>query len=224
MNWRRLAEIIVWAPVALIGSLVVLAGLISTLLVIAFLFGSAYSTVVPAHTVETEIAELRAKVTLDFYYVWGNESGRFVTIRTPQGQVRANICGYDWAHYGRTNIYVTEDRKIAIVGYDLCDLIFDLGTMSFAEAKHINSEHWRYLGAFRIHPRTRVLSFSPVDHLPECIERGGEFSGVSWAVRKTFSKDRCAEPTMTVEEARQEYERLRKLHRTGSGGRTEVVP
>jgi hypothetical protein len=74
-----------------------------------------YVNWVPPYTATMVIPELRAQLTLRFYYVWdeGAEHGRYLTIRGPAGNTTIAMTAYDWAHNSRTSIYRTPDGEIA---------------------------------------------------------------------------------------------------------------
>jgi hypothetical protein len=128
-----------------------------------------YLNLVPAHSASFHVGEIDTTVSLAFHWVWaesGGNSGRYLTVRSRQGSVTHHMCGFDWAHFPRTRVYLTAERTIAVQGSDEClpfvrpDLIVSYNARS-------GSQGWRYLGAFDLvaapHgvPGTRQLRFIP---------------------------------------------------------------
>jgi hypothetical protein len=74
----------------------------------------AASKIFPAHPAAFYIKKVDATVGLKFYWIWNEtRDNRYLTVRTPQGTVTYPMCGFDWAHWSRTNIYLAGDQKIA---------------------------------------------------------------------------------------------------------------
>src|SRR3974390_3575165 len=81
-----------------------------------------YTKLVPAYSAEIYIKDIDATVALKFYRVWDEmkDNGRYVTVRAPSGRVTPNVCGFDWAHWARTSVYLTDDRGGAVLGPEEC--------------------------------------------------------------------------------------------------------
>src|SRR5947209_20067959 len=87
-GWR-IARLAVVLPLAIL--------LLPVALIIAFI---SYTTFIPAYSAAMIVPELQARVLLRFYYVSGQESGRYLSIETPRGRITFQMCGFDWAHWG----------------------------------------------------------------------------------------------------------------------------
>jgi hypothetical protein len=82
------------------------------------------------------------------------------------------MCGFDWAHYPRTPVYLTADRTVAVQGSSEC---LDVSQSGWTVTYNMRAapEGWRYLGAFDfvVAPEgARQLRFIPA---PEDRERIG---------------------------------------------------
>ena len=132
-----------------------------------------YTTLVPAHSAKVYVAEVDASVQLDFYWVWDEMSNneRYLTVTASGGWIRQSICGFDWAHRGRTSVYLTESRGIAVLGPDHCDYLLRLPLRLIERVSQVPSESWTYLGAFDLRSAgpLRVLRFIPSSEERECI-------------------------------------------------------
>lgn len=147
----------------------------------------------PAYSASIDIRELNTKVILNFYYTWSNEdSGREINMKTRHGFVKTKICGYDWAHHSRTNIYTTPGGRIAVVGPDCCDLIFDPVALTSSPATNVSSDGWAYIGGFFL--INGLLGFFSPDRLPECIERRCDPPASDRNVRNANRQDACLTP------------------------------
>jgi hypothetical protein len=155
-----------------------------------------YVDTVPAYSASFHIDEIDATVRLSFYWLWdeaGSYSGRHVTVTSPKGTVTYKMCGFDWSHWARTGIYLTEDRNIAVVGTDTCDDLVSPADRTVTPARNMPSDNWTYLGAFDLKGGYgRALRFVPAANQGECIEMRGEESRYDWMVRKHARKARCA--------------------------------
>ncbi|UPK05325.1 hypothetical protein [Bradyrhizobium sp. 170] len=138
-----------WNPVVATVTLLLLAPLaliLPVVIVVAGLF--VHSAIVPAHSASTTIPDLETDLTLRFYSTWGDtDSGRYLYVNTPRGRIRIYMTAFDWAHYGRTSIYLTPERKIAVLGPSGDDYLVSLDPLTTKIATGA-SENWTYLGAF----------------------------------------------------------------------------
>jgi hypothetical protein len=115
------------------------------------------------------IAEVDTTVSLAFHWVWaesGGNSGRYLTVRSRKRSVTHHMCGFDWAHFPRTRVYLAAERTIAVQGSSEC-LPFVRPDLIVTYDARSGSQGWRYLGAFDLvaapHgiPGTRQLRFIP---------------------------------------------------------------
>jgi hypothetical protein len=116
---------------------------------LAFLY--AHTQIIPAKSGEVFFPELNTTVKLKFYYTWGDESGRFITVATPSGTIRGNIAGWDWAHYPRTCIYTTREGNVVIGRQgESVDYIANRKTLKLDRLWETGklAETWTYKGAF----------------------------------------------------------------------------
>jgi hypothetical protein len=153
---------------------------------------------VPAYSAAFYIQEIGASVRLQFYWVWdeARDNGRYLTVSGPQGSIRHRLCGYDWAHWARTGIYLTADRKVAVLGPRYCDYLVSLTSREVARAWKMASENWMYLGAFDFvgYPRgsgERMLRFISAAEQGECIEMMSDERLPDWAVRNGARRRSC---------------------------------
>ena len=162
---------------------------ILTLVLIA-LGGLVYTQLVPVATAVTLIPELKASVRLELYYTLGDrDSGEYLTIDRPAG--RSKIGGImDWAHWSRTSLYLTEDRKLAVLGTAYEDYIVDPSNLTIKGlAGRIASERWTYLGAF---DGGHSLRFIPVSEQRECNATAmHDEEPYAWAARPQSRQERC---------------------------------
>jgi hypothetical protein len=137
------------------------------------LLSPIYAYFVPAYSASAQLNELQATVKLQFHLSDNPHSGRALTVSTPDSSAKASMCGYDWAHYGRTELYLTERRTIAVISKE-CDYEISFGPLHIDDrtaasgvrpgrAVKFRSKSWTYLGAFDFlnEHRTRTLAFQP---------------------------------------------------------------
>jgi hypothetical protein len=139
-----------WSCLGAIVAFLLLAPLVVILpLVSVFAAWVAYWTVVPVHSASTKIADLETDLTLRFYYTWdeNTDSGRYLSISAPSGRIKVAITAFDWAHNSRTSIYVTPQRKIAVLAPSGSDYLVSLDPPA-ATTPIGASDDWSYLGAF----------------------------------------------------------------------------
>jgi hypothetical protein len=139
-----------WTPFRATVALVLTAPLVVVLPPLAVVVACiAYWNVVPAHSASTQIADLKTNLTLRFYYTWdeNTDHGRYLYINAPSGRITIAMTAFDWAHNSRTSIYLTPERKIAVLGPMGDDYLVSLDppTTNVATGQ---SESWSYLGAF----------------------------------------------------------------------------
>jgi hypothetical protein len=159
-----------------IGTVLVLAPL-------AALLGAVfYFAFVPAHSAEFHIAEIDTTVALRFYWTWSgpNEEGRYLTVASPHGRVTQQVCGWDWAHWSRTSVYLTPEHAIAVIGPDQCEYLVANDPPAITSLVNQSSDLWKYLGAFDLagYPRgghgALHLRFVRAEDQDECIVRGAQ--------------------------------------------------
>jgi hypothetical protein len=168
-----------WNPVAVTIALLLLAPLALILLVFIVLAGLfVHSAIVPAHSASTTIPDVKTELTLRFYYTWdeSTDSGRYLYVDTPRGRIRVYMTAFDWAHNARTSIYLTPERKIAILGPAADDYLLSLDSLTAkalaAKPAAGASENWTYLGAFDFEVARgsgRLLRFVSAAEQAECI-------------------------------------------------------
>jgi hypothetical protein len=167
-------------------------------------------TVLHPINAETEVEQRQATIKLTFDYILENRdgvvdesnSGRFLTVWIPRTRLTHKMCGYDWAHRGRTGIYVVGQHDLAVIGVDGCDYLVAAQTKTVSRVpRSLPSEDWVYLGAFdwitRILPTRgsqvgghhRFFRFIPAAEQGECIMDG---SPAPWAVRPSARHEVCA--------------------------------
>lgn len=119
---------------------------------------SLHAYFVPAYSASVKLEELRATVRVQFHWTNDPDGGRYLTVYGPVRSVRASMCDYDWAHHGRTELYWTERRTIAVIGNE-CDYEISLEPLGIdnrtatssvrsGQAVKFRSRLWTYLGAF----------------------------------------------------------------------------
>jgi hypothetical protein len=66
------------------------------------------------------------------YYTHGDDdSGEYLVINGPSGRTTGKIGSLpEWAHWSRTSLYLTEDRKIAVLGTAYSDYIVNLSDLT----------------------------------------------------------------------------------------------
>jgi hypothetical protein len=156
-----------------------------------------HSRIIPAKSGEVFFPEIDTTVRLRFYYTWGDESGRFVTVTTRNGTIRGSIEGWDWAHYARTSIYVTPEGNVAILGQSEYDYMIDSKTLQLTQLLpgRVSSERWKYMGAFDT--GQPALHFYPASEQKECIPMLREYHQDMVLPRNEYRKRRC---DMTTEQ------------------------
>jgi hypothetical protein len=185
-----------------VGGFWTLAVSILLLPVILAVTAILYTELAPAYSTEVYIKEIDATVALKFYWVWDEmkDNGRYLTVRAPSGGVTANICGFDWAHWARTSVYVTEERAVAVLGSQQCDVIVRPPYRRMDRAFRLSSDHWTYLGAFDFGSSGphRILRFIPAVEQRECIPMGGEHIGDDWSPRNGAREERCSQSALVI--------------------------
>jgi hypothetical protein len=179
---------IAWVVGCLAAPFVVLAALAA--LGLSYLYVS--SQITPAQFAEVFVPEFDVAVKLQFYYTWGdNDSGRYISVTNRNGTVRGKIDGWDWAHNARTNIYLTPEGNVAVLGPSQSDYIVDGKTLqlNYLWGAGASSQRWKYLGAFDFDNKT--LHFLPASGLKECIPMRYEFEpDPNWA-RSQYRRREC---------------------------------
>jgi hypothetical protein len=139
--------------------------------------------------------ELDVTVKLQFYYTWGdNDSGRYISVTNRNGNVRGKIDGWDWAYNARTNIYLTPEGNIAVLGPSQSDYIVDGKTLQlkYFWGAGASSERWKYMGAFDF--GNKSLQFLTASDNKECIPMLYEFEpDPNWA-RSQYRRRACDRP------------------------------
>lgn len=159
----------------------------------------SYLVLVPPYSASFYVKDVRTTVTVSFYWVWNDmfDNGRRMTLRTPRGALTHAMCGYDWAHWARTGVYLTKNQNIAVVGPDGCDYLVSITDRTVTKARDMPSDKWSYLGAFdfvgypRGGNRERALRFIPASEQAECIEMMGDLPAYAYMVRRAARKPRC---------------------------------
>jgi hypothetical protein len=142
-----------WNPAVATVALLLLAPLALVLPVVIIAAGViAHSAMVPVHSASTTIPDLETGLTLRFYSTWSDaDSGRYLYVDTPRGGIRIYMTAFDWAHHARTNVYLTPERKIAVLGPSGDNYLVSLDPLTTNVAAGV-SENWTYLGAFDFQP------------------------------------------------------------------------
>ena len=156
--WKKLLLLVLALPLGVVLAL--------ALSVFVFL---GYCQLVPAASAKAFVAELNTSVKLELYWVLDvrNSSGRYLVIDSPKGRISSDVGGFDWAHWSRTSLYVTQDRKIAVLGVLYSDYIIDPSNLTIENlAGEVASDGWTYLGAF---DGGSYLKFIPATAQRECI-------------------------------------------------------
>jgi hypothetical protein len=174
--------------------------LLPLILIASFVIFFAYWNFMPAYSASTIVPDLQARVSLRFYYTSGQESGRSVIIETPRGSTTIEMCGFDWAHWGRTSVYRTSDRGLAIVGLHDCDYLVSHDLTVIPRPAPASSADWDYVGAFDLvfisqgRADAREMRFIPAEEQAECIIMGGSDFVHSWMTRKEARHPDCPWP------------------------------
>jgi hypothetical protein len=154
----------------------------------------AYWKLVPAYSASMAVTDLQTTLTLRFYYIWDENSdhGRYLRVSGPNGSTTVAMTAFDWAHNGRTSIYVTPRKQIAIVGPIGDDYLVSLDPPRTDPARE-PSDDWTYLGAFDFEGAPgvgRQLGFISAEQQAECIPmRGGRALDLN--VRKAARQEDC---------------------------------
>lgn len=175
---------------------IVLATPIALLLALVGLY-LTYVSFIPAYSAEHRVDQIATTVRLDFYLVWdeNHDNGRYLTVSRPGGRLSLSMCGYDWAHNSRTNIYLTPNVGLAVLGPDECNYMIAAKSFRVTADFDLPSERWSYLGAFDFLGlgAERHLRFAPAAEEPECLPhfKWPEHSGVVEGLRNGARRDRC---------------------------------
>jgi hypothetical protein len=190
-----------WNPVVVAIALLLLAALALILLVFIVLAGLfVHSVLVPAHSASTTIPDLKTDLTLRFYYTWdeNTDSGRYLYVDTPRGRIGVHMTAFDWAHNARTSIYLTPERKIAILGPAVDDYLVSLDSLTAkavaAKPAAGASENWTYLGAFDfefVEGGGRLLRFVGTSEQSECIPMLMEGPYQTYTIRTGARQRNC---------------------------------
>jgi hypothetical protein len=152
----------------------------------------AYNQLVPVATAETFIPELKASVRLELYYRQDDrDTGEYLVVNGPTGRTAGKIGSImGWAQWSRTSLYLTEDRKLAMLGTTYADYIVDLSDRTIKDLTgQVASDGWKYLGAF---DGGRNLRFIPATEQRECNATAvnGE-EPYAWAARPKSRQEWC---------------------------------
>ena len=114
--------------------------------------GMLYYSFFPWYAADHNVGAVRTNVLLEFYLLSdeAKDDGRYLTITNAAGRKRFEICGIDWAHYSRTNLYLTEDNNLAVEGVKHCDYVVALDKLELITWRGPVPDKWTYLGAFEI--------------------------------------------------------------------------
>jgi hypothetical protein len=150
-----------------------------------------YHRVVPAYSASTHISEIQTTVTLRFYYT-DTDQGRYLYVKSPNGGIRIAMTAFDWAHDGRTSIYLTPQHKVGVAGPAGDDYLVSLDPPIVENARGY-SDDWAYLGAFDFGVgigTKRLLRFVSAAEEAECIPmRGAAIE--NFQVRKNARQKYC---------------------------------
>jgi hypothetical protein len=132
----------------------------------------------PSFSAKVDIKDPAATITLKFYQVWdvAGTDGRYLTVSTPRGEITRAMCGFDWFHYSETKVYLTPDRKVAVLGPNSCNYLVSLDSLGMMEVNNLPPTGSTYLGAFGLvqysaHPDKFELRFAPAS---EAAEKSGD--------------------------------------------------
>ena len=185
-----------WNPIGATVALLLLAPLALILPVVIVVAGCiAHSAIVPAHSASTKIPDLETDLTLRFYYTWNDaDSGRYLYINAPSGRIRIAMTAFDWAHNGRTSIYLTTERKVAVLGPSGDDYLVSLDPLTTNVATG-TSENWVYLGAFDFQLAEggwQSLRFVGATEQAECVPMLSEGPYQAYKVRTSARQRNCS--------------------------------
>ena len=186
-----------WSPVGATVALILLAPLVLILPAVIVVAGwIAHSAIVPAHSASTKIPDLETDLTLRFYYTWDEnaDAGRYLYVNAPSGRIRIAMTAFDWAHNSRTSVYLTPERKIAVLGPAGDDYLVSLDPLTTKVAAGV-SENWAYLGAFDFQPAEdggRPLRFVSAAEQAECIPMLSEGPYQAYKTRTSARQRNCS--------------------------------
>jgi hypothetical protein len=186
-----------WNPIVATVTLLLLAPLVLILPAVIVVAGwIAHSAVVPAHSASTKIPDLETDLTLRFYYTWDEnaDAGRYLYVNAPRGRIRIAMTAFDWAHNSRTSVYLTPERKIAVLGPAGDDNLVSLDPLTTKVAAGV-SENWAYLGAFDFQLAEdggRSLRFVSASEQAECIPMLSEGPYQAYKVRTSARQRNCS--------------------------------
>jgi hypothetical protein len=186
-----------WNPVVVTIALLLLAPLAFVLPFFILLAGAlVHSVIVPDHTATARIPDLDTDLTLRFYSTWAdNDSGRYLYINTPRGKIKIYMTAFDWAHNARTSIYLTPERRIAVLGPMGDDHLVSVDTLTTSNvAAASESEKWAYIGAFDFQfaeDGRRPLRFVSAAEQAECIPMRWERPDQTYKVRASVRQNNC---------------------------------
>jgi hypothetical protein len=185
-----------WSPVGATVTLLLLAPLVLILPAVIVVAGwIAHSAIVPAHSASTTIPDLETDLTLRFHYTWQDtDAGRYLYVNAPSGRIRIAMTAFDWAHNSRTSVYLTPERKIAVLGPSGDDYLVSLDPLTSKVAAGV-SENWAYLGAFDfqlIEDGGRPLRFVSAAEQAECIPMLSEGPYQAYKVRMSARQRNCS--------------------------------
>jgi len=133
-----------------------------------------WATFVPVHSASVTLADMPVTLALRFHYTWdeNTDSGRYLQVTTPKATIRLAMTAFDWAHNGRTSLYLTPRREIAVLGPMDDDHLISLDPLKSRSIAGTAADGWIYLGAFDYEAapgRERRLRFVSAAEQAECI-------------------------------------------------------
>jgi hypothetical protein len=186
-----------WNPVVVTVALLLLAPVAPLVLPFILLAGMfVLSLILPGGgpTASTRISDLDTDLTLRFYSSWDEDSGRYLYVHTPRGKTRINMALYDWVHNARTSVYLTAERKIAVLGPMGMDYLVSLDPLTTTRVAAGASENWTYLGAFDFplaDDGGRSFRFVSAAEQAECIPMLSEGPYQTYKVRTSARQRNC---------------------------------
>lgn len=188
-----------WNPVVATVALLLLAPVALVLpfyIVLAGMF--VHSLILPGGAAASaRIPDLDTDLTLRFYSTWYEDSGRYLYVHTPRGKTRIDMALYDWPHNTRTSVYLTAERKIAVLGPMGEDFLVSLDPPAATRVAAGASEDWTYLGAFDfqyVEGGGRSLRFIGAAEQPECIPMLAEGPFQNHKLRTNARHKNCSQP------------------------------
>jgi len=183
-GWAKLGLAFLAVPVVVIATFALLvSGWVA--------YEMARSRLFPAASAKTFVPELNTSIEFELYSIMeDNDSGRYLTVSSPAGRFSGKISGFDWAHWSRTSLYMTEDHKIAVLGVSYSDHIVDPEKRTIdIMPPNVPSEAWTYLGAF---DGGFNLRFIPASEQRECNPTAmSEHEVPPWAPRPQQWQEWC---------------------------------